>query len=375
MERTNFVSSIRRAFKICNTYGDAGLKVHKDGVSAFKPTNIFKVVDNNDISKVKGYVLYQPFYVKDGNVNNIKYIRFEIHFKGRVYECVREYNGGVYGGFIGHPVEYIYNGRIIPKSGNWYDTGVYDCELVSMPCINQEIDGVYGESVFNSVQDIVFAIEQRVSVNQYLLDDSMMPFIVLGANAVHRELTEDGEEQLKVKIVDGRFLVDEAGDNTTKVIDCDFNLTNSENMLGILKELLYELSEMGKTYLSGEYSGSISEETLQNTIKSAIDKANRYLTEQYNFYRDALYCLCRLNGIEVCKEDITIVFNIGRTDDDKTVAEICKTLVDSGILSKTSVRERYFGYSKEQSETEQELINKENGLVTEQVIDDIEQNS
>ena len=76
---------------------------------------------------------------------------------------------------------------------------------------------------------------------------------------------------------------------------------------------MYELSEMGKTFLSGEYRGNISEETLNNTIKSAIDKGNRLLTELYSAFRDSLYCLCRLNGIDIKKSDINIQFNVGRT--------------------------------------------------------------
>ena len=118
---------------------------------------------------------------------------------------------------------------------------------------------------------------------------------------------------------------------------------------------------MGKTFLSGEYSGNISEESLNNIIKSAIDKGNRLINEMYAGFVDSLYCLCKLNGIDLKREDITIVFNVGRTDDDKAVADVCTTLVQNKILSKATVREKYYGYNKEQSDNEDLQIALESG--------------
>ena len=151
-----------------------------------------------------------------------------------------------------------------------------------------------------------------------------------------------------------------AGDQGVKSVELDYNLTNSENMIDMLLGFMYELSEMGKTFLSGEYSGNISEETLNNTIKSAIDKGNRLLTELYSTFRDSLYCLCRLNGIDVKKSDITIIFNVGRTDDDLKVSQICETLSNNKILSRRSIREKYFGMNSDQSDAEEMYIKAEN---------------
>jgi hypothetical protein len=118
---------------------------------------------------------------------------------------------------------------------------------------------------------------------------------------------------------------------------------------------------MGKTFLSGEYTGNISEETLNNTIKSAIDKGNRLISEVYYGFRNALYCMCILNDIELKKENINIVFNIGRTDDDAAVANVCSVLVNNKILSKATVREKFYGYNKEQSDNEDKQILIESG--------------
>ena len=361
IEDKNWKDSIRKAFKLCTEYGDSCIKTYTNGCSVLSPLNCFKVVDRSNIDRTIAYVLYEPIYTKYNSVETLEYIRFEIHFKGKIYEICKYYNGGS----IGIDAEIEYHGRVIPRGGQWYNTGIDDCELVQWCCINQEADGVYGESLYQSIQDIVFAIEQRISVNAHALDASLNPFIIIGADMVHSVKDPNtGIERIELKLINDKFVLS-AGDVNVKTVELNYNLENSEHMINILQGYLYELSEMGKTYLSGEYSGNISEETLNNTIKSAIDKANRLINEMYNSFRDSLYCLCRLNGIEVNRSDITIIFNVGRTDDDKTVAEICKTCTDIGLFSKHTLREKYYGYNKEQSEAEDEQIRKENELNTE----------
>ena len=91
IEETDWRDSIRTAFKMCTEYGDVCLKTYKTGVSVFSPLHCFKVVDITNKDNVLGHVLYEPIYIKIGNSNKINYIRFEIHFKGKVYECVKHY--------------------------------------------------------------------------------------------------------------------------------------------------------------------------------------------------------------------------------------------------------------------------------------------
>ena len=79
----------------------------------------------------------------------------------------------------------------------------------------------------------------------------------------------------------------------------------------------------------------------------------------YTPARDALYCLCKLNGISLTKEDIVIDFNIGRSDDDRVVAEIIKTLHEAGVFSMGTLRARYFGYNEKQSLEEDLKISQE----------------
>lgn len=358
-ERVGYKKSVNQLIVKTVKLGDACVKVTPSGLSVFSPENAFKVVNIHNVNETKAIVLYEPLVTNIGNIKQIRHIRFEIHFKGKIYECVREYVGGLVG-TVGQAVNYEFNGRMIPKEGNWYDTGIKDTELVQWLSINKEADGVYGESIYEDIQDIVFAMEKRITVTNAELDSLAHPWTIIGMSGM-----DETEYGYKPKLVDGKYMIvdDRAPDKvvTPQSFQQEYKLDNSESMLDILRGYFYELSEMGKTFLSGEYGGNISEETLNNTIKSAIDKANRIVTEVYDQLRDSLYVLCKLNGISINKEDITLTFNIGRTDDDMKVAEISKTLIESGILSKHTVRNRYFGYNEEQSIEEQAQIDKEKG--------------
>lgn len=366
IEKTGWVNEIRKAFKLATVYGDSCIKTYKDGLSAFAPLTSFKIVDKHNKSNTLGYCLYEFLTEKNYlGTDHITHIRFEVHLKGKIFEQVKNYIGTYTSGTIGTACNMEYNGRTISAEGNWYDTGVDDCELIQWLTINQEADGVYGESVYQDIQDVVFAMEQRISCENHTLNNLQEPFLIVGLDMVR--IDDNGNYHLK--LTDQKYMV-QAGDGSTKpeFITPDYKLENSEKMLDILGGYFYELSEMGKTFLSGEYAGNISEETLNNTIKSAIDKGNRLINEMYYAFRDSLYCLCKLNGIELTKEDINIDFNVGRTDDDMKVAQICESLTVNKILSKSTVREKYFGYNKEQSDEEDRQIRAENGESSEQLV-------
>lgn len=352
VEKTNFIDALRQAFVMVTEYGDACIKTYKTGVSAFKPLNAFKIVDKHNINNVKGIVLYEVLKDKEK-----RYIRFEVNIKGFIFEIVKEFYGTIRtGGTVGKSVEYRYNGRIIPAGGEWYSTGVPDRTLVQWCSISKNDDGVYGKSLYKSIEDIVYTLEQRISSEGHLLDNSMMPFIILSQNMVE---TDERTGNVSVKLINGNMLVSAGGEGETKAVELNYNLSNNESFIDILKQELYELSEMGKTFLSGEYSGNISEESLNNIIKSAIDKANRLLCDVYSSFVDSLYCLCKLNNIDIKREDIVITFNIGRTDDAAKIADIAATYINNNIFSKATTRERLFGYTQEQSDNEDEQIKKE----------------
>lgn len=350
VERTRWQESIKRFVKTVEIYGDGILKTYRNGVSAIAPLNGFKVVSGHNKQEVIGYVLYNLII---GEYEDT-YIRFEIHQNGRIFEVVYSYDGNDIFGNLIQPVDFNYNGREISKYGNVYDTGINDCSLVQWGTLNQEADGVYGQSSFMDIKDLVFTLEQRLSSELYIMNAHEKPLIVAGLENFRPN--ENGGYELKV--LNDMYLISEDG-NSPKYMTWDGKLDNSREFREDLLSIFYELSELGKTYLSGEYTGNISEETLNNTIKSAIDRGNRDSLELYYPIKNSLYTLCRLNNIDLRPEELTIDFSIGRTDDDKQVAEIIKIVTESGILSKQTMLEKYFGYNSEQAQAEMEKINLE----------------
>lgn len=369
VNNVSWVKSIRKAIKYTTIYGDTYIKTYKNGASVFNPRFAFKLVDDADINNVKAYVLWSPIYEKKYNVLTdskiINYIRFEVHLKGYIYEIVKQYSGGFNAGTLGVAVDYEYKGRKISKNGNWYQTGVDDFMVQSLT-INQEVDGVYGESVYQDIQDIVTALEHRISMEHYALNSLADPLLIVGMSSI--EETADGTYQLKT--VNGNMLVTEDRNSDHAIIpqsfQQDFKLDSYADFIDQLKSELYELSELGRVFLSSEYSGNISEESISNLIKGAIDKANRILSDCYDSIIESLYVLAITNGIELKKSDLTINFNIGQTDNDKNVADVCQILSSNKILSKQTLREKYFGYTKEQSDEEQEQILLEDSLDSQQ---------
>ena len=286
------------------------------------------------------------------NQKRISHIRFEVHQPNSIFEQVFEYQGEK----VGIPVRYWYNGRWIPKSGREYTTGL-DLTLVQWIALNEEADGIYGQSSFLDFKDIIFALESRLSSELWVEDNHEKPYLVLGAEMF---LANEETGRYELKQINGKYLISHGNESAKpEYLTWDGKLENSQQIREDFMSYFYELSELGKTFLSGEYTGNISEETLMNTIKSAIDRGNRDLLDFYTPARDALYCLCKLNGISLNKEDLVIDFNVGRSDDDKVVAEIIKTLHEAGVFSMGTLRARYFGYNEKQSLEEDLKISQE----------------
>ena len=353
VERTDFIKSLRKAFKLAEIEGDSCIKVYKDGASAFSPTHAFKVVDESNTSNTRAIVLYEYLTTDVGlNQKRITHIRFEVHQPNSIFEQVFEYLGDR----VGKPVRYWYNGRWIPRSGREYTTGL-DMLLVQWLSLNEEADGIYGQSSFLDFKDIIFALESRLSSELWVEDNHEKPYLVLGAEMF---LANEETGRYELKQINGKYLISHGNESAKpEYLTWDGKLENSQKIREDFMSYFYELSELGKTFLSGEYTGNISEETLMNTIKSAIDRGNRDLMDFYTPARDALYCLCKLNGISLNKEDLVIDFNVGRSDDDKVVAEIIKTLHEAGVFSMGTLRARYFGYNEKQSLEEDLKISQE----------------
>lgn len=359
VERTNWVNSIGRAVKMTETLGDAFLKTYINGVSPVSPLNCFKVVHPSDINTTLAFVLYE--YLTNEEETKYTHMRVEIHTKGFIHEKVFHYSGDGKSGVLGEPVDYEYRGRVISKDWTVTETDIEDACCIQHLGVDIEADGVYGTSPLLDIQNIVFMLEARVSSEYHVIANHENPLLIMGQEMFMPDEKTGG---YRLREVNGKFIVKNAGDNSKpEYVTWDGKLSNSSELREDLMDYLYELSEMCKPFMTGEYTGNISEETLNNTIKSAIDKANRHLTEMWSAIRESLYVLCRLNDIDISIQEINIDFNVGRTDDDKAVSEIAETYIKNNILSIGTILERYHGYTSAQARAEIDKILAEKRLL------------
>jgi len=354
VERTQWVRHIRKALRNMETFGDAPIKTYKGGISAFNPSYFYKVVDKDDKDIVIAYVLYQYIYNDIGLTTNI---RFEAHFKGYVYEWVQEYNGAV----LGRPVEYKFNDYLIPVEGLTYNTGVDEFLVQHLACDVPE-NNVYGQSPYEDYASLVHEAERRQTLASKILDSHSEPMLSVGVGFL-KENSETG--QVEAFDILGNIIEVPNGQTKPEYITWDGKLESNDKMIDLLFSEIYEATELGKTFMTGEYLGNISDDTLNSLVKSATDRANRHVWDIYYEVRKSLYVLCRLNDIDVSLKDLSVVFQIGQSDNIKTLAETAGILVENQILSKQTVRQTYFEFDEQQAIEEESRINKERGQLDE----------
>ena len=362
IDRTQWIKGVRKAVKLAEIYGDACIKTGRHGISPFSPLFAYKVVDESDKNNVRGYVLHEILYERvnvgqDKREYRPNYIRILISSKGFEYERVYEYKGSNTVGTLGKPIRYKYKDRWIPAKGRYYWTGIEDCETVQWLSVNTEKDGLYGSCAFDSLKEIVFAIENRLSTENWVIDNHGKPLLLVGMTSV---TPNEKTGTYSPSVIEGKYMLQKGPSEKPEYLTWDGKLDNSKQIRDDLTEAFYELSEMGKNFLTGEYKGNVSEESLNTMIKSALDRGNRDLNDLWYDIVKSLYVLCKLNGIEVSLADININFNVGRVDDTKVTSEICKTLSEVGLFSKKTLLSKFWGYSEDDAIAEFERIQSEN---------------
>ena len=363
VDKTGWLKDIREAVKLAEIYGDSIIKTGRFGVSSCSPLHAYKVLDVSDKKHVLGYVLHELLYTKMSGVNGIDYkpshIRILISCKGFEYERVFEYTGDRVSGIIGKPVRYKYKDRWIPRKGRYYWTDIDDCETVQWLSVNTtKKGGVYGTSALEPIKDLVFAIENRLSTENWVIDNHGKPLLLVSQ---HLMKTDETTGEYYLSVVNNKYVIDKGipGDGKPEYLTWDGKLENSKQLRDDLLDEFYSLTEMGETFLTGNYKGNVSEESLNNMIKSALDRGTRDLNDLWYDIVKSLYVLCKLNDINISMSDININFNVGRVDDMKIISDICETLDGMKLFSKETLLNKFFGYSSEDAHAEFERIVKE----------------
>lgn len=346
IDKTNWLQQIRKAVKYVEIYGDAYIKTYADGCSAIHPYNAFTVVDEYDNDNIIAFVLFD--YLRDDK-NSVYAVRFEAHTKNGIVEKVFKTDGLS----LGESITCKYRGRTINSNGNIYTHGCN--EFMVQKISVDSIDGVYGISPYEDFADLLHEIERRQTINIKILDAHSEPTVAVSAGILREnELTGEVDSDIMGSVI-------EVPTNGTipQYITWDGKLENSNNLIDMLFSEIYEVTELGKTFMTGEYSGNISEESLDTLVKSAIDRGKRHVNEVWYELKKSLYVLCRLNGINITIDELNIIFKVGTVTSDKETSDIINSRVSNGTLSLKTALMQYNYFTDEQATKEVDNIRKE----------------
>lgn len=359
VERVGWVDSIMNAVTILETYGNCILRTYVGGVNAIPPTNGFLIVDKHDRNNIKAIVIYEILEEKQNNGIIKEYVRVELHCKGFMAERVYEYN---FNGVLGEPVDYIYRGRLIKAEGNYYELPFDDVSAVEWMTIdrNRDESGVYGKSPFWDFAHLVFKLEELLSVEAFVTEANAKPLLAVSSSMLIADEKTGGYKLRKIE-TDGLDITPvRENENPPQFVSVPTSqLEHSRKLRDDIQSHIYELMEFNRAFMIGEYSGQISHDTLEGIIRGCIDRAQRHWWQMYTPIKNSLYCLARLNGLNIPYEDIEIIANIGVNESKKEMANISSILINNKILSRETVRMMYYGMTKDQSDAEEEKIKKE----------------
>ena len=348
VDRTGFVDSIKQALLFAEIYGDTIIRVNSSGLNVLAPYNGMKDVNPHNVDEVDRVILFEYLFKDDDYSTSPFAVRFEVHEPGLLTEFVREYSGTT----LGDRITIYYRGRWISKYGNKYATDTN----TAIWCSLNRGNAIYGKSSFDSIRDVVFAIESNMSLRNYIIKDNAQPFIVLGMQMF---TTDEQTGAYTLKRINDKYLIrDDSGD--PMYLEWGANNIESARKLGEdLMQNLYELSEISKSVMSGDYNGQVANETLQTSAKSAEDRAGRDVGYLWTMFQKALHALATLNGMKLNQEDVSLEFSVNRTLSDKEISEIAETLASNSILSRRSILKKYYGYTDDQCNQEELLISHE----------------
>lgn len=369
--KARFYDTLQEAETNSYSLGDGPIQIYNDGeyirTKSLNPKFYYEIVSDYDITETKCIVvvhyIYREWLAGNDLKSEVYKLRVIRHYRGYYTEQVFQYIGGI----IGKPVDHVLsNGRKIRAKGERFETGV-DEFLVQVLKHNRATDEVYGTSAFEDYKELIYAIEKRLTLEDAVIDKHSEPTF-----AVPNSLIDTNEETGKQEFRGiGGIVGVPAGSEKPEYITWDGKTEASEKLITTLEEKLIIKLEYGEVYLKNSYSDA-SGEALKTLLKGALDKASRIINGFETTARMVVMLILRLNGYDVQLEDISVEWQDGITEPEKTKAEIINTRVSGGTMSKKRALMLYDKLSDELADKEIEQINKENniGAIKEEDLDE-----
>lgn len=333
--RQEFFIKLYEAFIDVSRFGNAVLKFKGKTVTAVSPMFWFPICDSSDLKTIIQHVIAYP--IDPDESGNMRKLYVEIHEKGRFTERLYSFGCGSVGALL--------------KEAS-HSTGLDDFAvqiLTNVTCSSS----LFGISDYTAINSIVEKLMWRFSCIDNVLDKHAEPSMSGPSSAM------DFDEKMGVYYLNlGKYFARDSSESPDlSYITWDGNLESSFKECEMLFNQLYILSEMGQAFADAG-GGDSSGTALKLRLVSPRVKAARLAKLNDSRVKNIICTICRLNGVSVECDGITLHWNDGLPQDDAELIQVLSLAVQNKIMSQYSAMKR-LGLSDEEVEAELEQISEE----------------
>lgn len=354
---------------INSRFGDDVFKVRS------APKNEGDVVSTVIIEEVRPDIYFPKF--KNGNwraapeyqelaffvtLGKKKYVRIERHYPGKIENELWETGDG--GSLYRKAPLNLYD-PTLPES---QETGIDRSLIIHVP--NWRAGGYFGVSDYADIESLMFALNNRMTANENVLDKHTEPILALPEGMMQADGTIS-KAALEVYTIPDN----EMGTHPAKpeYITWNASLDNSFKQIEKLVEFLYMTSETSPGVFGMDKNGQAeSGRALKLKLMRTIAKINRKKLYYDQAIKEALYVaqlLAKEHQYEVLGKKLTsepeipeLVWSDGLPIDDLEQTELEAKKIEAGVQSKRDSIVKIDGLSEEDADKKLKRIKEEVGV-------------
>ena len=246
-----------------------------------------------------------------------------------------------------------------------YDTDTPHFQIIKPPLANNmDISNPMGISIFANSIDKLKAIDDKYdSFDMEFIDGKRRILVDRTALKASPQVNEDGSisQQLFFDRND-RTYVAMNGMKDQPVKDISFDIRYKEHIDSINSELNWYASDLGlgEDWYSFDGKGVATATEIISQNDDAFRTKQSYETVIRDVIIDLVKSVCYLEGIELSEDEIEIIMDYSRFENQEKIQQRLEREVSRGITSKVEYRMKIYGETEEIARQKIEEIKKEN---------------
>lgn len=335
LAQMGFFTKLYEAFIDVSRFGNAVLKHINKTVTAVSPMHWFPICDKSDLKTISQHVIAYP--VEPDSNGTMTKLYVEIHDIGFITERLYSLNNSLIGGLI---------------SEKRHNTELDDFAVQILTNVTSS-SSLFGISDYKIINSLVEKLIWRFSCIDNVLDKHAEPSMSGPSSAM-----EYDEHFGKYFLNLGKYFARDTSDSPDlRYVTWDGNLESSFKECEMLFNQLYILSEMGQAFADAGGKDS-SGTALKLRLVSTRVKASRLAKLNDSKIKLIICTLCKLNGVSLDYDKLTLHWNDGLPQDDAELIQILSVAVQNKIMSQYAAM-KLRGLSDAEVEAEIEQIAQE----------------